>query len=44
MRRVSLIVLLGLLAIVSAACGSAKETGITPAPDKLTFLFFYTEN
>jgi len=44
MRRVSLIVLLGLLAIVPAACGSATGTGITPASDKHTFLFFYTDN
>jgi len=44
MRKLFLILLFGSLAIMSAACGSAKETGITPAPDKLTFLFFYTEN
>jgi len=44
MRRFFLILLLGLLATVPAACSGAVETGITPAPDKLTFLFFYTDN
>ena len=31
------------LAVLLAACSSPTEPGITPAPDRLTFLFFYTD-
>lgn len=26
-----------------AACGGQVDSGVTPASDKLTFLFFYTD-
>jgi len=31
-------------ALIITACGAQAIYGVTPAPDKLTFLFFYTEN
>lgn len=44
LRRPIYYFLLGLLAVIITACGGQPESGITPAPDKLTFLFFYTDN
>ena len=39
------IVLLGLsLLVLVSACVIGPELPITPAEDKLTFLFFYTDN
>ncbi len=42
MRKITLVffVLSGLLL---SACGGQTDAGITPAADKLTFLFFYTD-
>lgn len=31
-------------AVLLAACSQAKPQPATPAPDKLTLLFFFTEN
>jgi hypothetical protein len=33
---------LGLVAVLLSACNGQSDSGITPAADKLTFLFFYT--
>jgi hypothetical protein len=44
MRRLIWFLLLGLLSITITACGGQSDSGITPAADKLTFLFFYTDN
>jgi hypothetical protein len=35
--------LMGLLAILLGACSGNGAPAVTPAADKLTFLFFYTE-
>ncbi len=43
MRFRFLFLLIGLTTILLGACGSSNATQITPAADKLTFLFFYTE-
>ena len=38
-------VLIGLITFLVAACGGAGSgSPVTPAVDKLTFLFFYTDN
>lgn len=42
MRRFWMIPL-ALLAVSLTACGSRAESPITPAPDRPTFLFFYTD-
>ena len=31
-------------AMVLTACGGAKSSPVTPAPEGLTFIFFYTDN
>jgi hypothetical protein len=33
----------GLLALLLGACSGSSTPPVTPATDKLTFLFFYTE-
>ena len=43
MRFRFLFLLIGLTAILLGACSGTNDTQITPAADKLTFLFFYTE-
>lgn len=43
MRKMLLIPALLTLAALLAACSSPTDPGITPAPDRLTFLFFYTD-
>jgi len=42
MRKLTLfsLVISGLLLV---ACGAQVDSGVTPASDKLTFLFFYTD-
>jgi hypothetical protein len=35
--------LIGLMTILLGACSSSDTQQITPADDKLTFLFFYTD-
>lgn len=42
MQKVLLFFLL-LSGVLLAACGGQPDSGITPTPDKLTFLFFYTD-
>lgn len=44
MRNIGFCLLVGLAAAILTACGTQASYGVTPAPDKLTFLFFYTEN
>ncbi|HSG45290.1 MAG TPA: hypothetical protein VLA72_19270 [Anaerolineales bacterium] len=42
MRKYALLLLV-LSGMLLAACGGQVDSGITPATDKLTFLFFYTD-
>ena len=42
MRKLPLFFLI-LSGMLFAACGGQLDSGITPATDKLTFLFFYTD-
>jgi hypothetical protein len=42
MRKVLIFFLL-LSGVLLAACVGQPDPGITPAPDRLTFLFFYTD-
>lgn len=42
MRKITLVIFV-LFGLLLTACGGQIETGITPASDKLTFLFFYTD-
>jgi len=42
MRKITLFLLI-LSGLLLAACGGQIDAGITPASDKLTFLFFYTD-
>jgi hypothetical protein len=44
MRSFGFYLLVGLLTITLTACGRQASFGVTPAPDKLTFLFFFTDN
>jgi hypothetical protein len=43
MRKFLLVLMLGVTAILISACGSSAEVLVTPDPDQLTFMFFYTE-
>lgn len=43
MRFRFLFFVLGMVAFVLGACGSQDDTSFTPAEDRLTFLFFYTD-
>lgn len=43
MRFRLLFLLVGLVAILLGACSGSDTPQITPAADKLTFLFFYTD-
>ncbi|HEY5729767.1 MAG TPA: hypothetical protein VIS72_06915 [Anaerolineales bacterium] len=42
MRKYALLLLV-LSGMLLAACGGQGASGVTPASDKLTFLFFYTD-
>ena len=42
MRKILLFLLI-VSGVLLAACGGQQDSGITPATDRLTFLFFYTE-
>ena len=42
MRKYALFLLV-LSGMLLAACGGKVDSGVTPASDKLTFLFFYTD-
>ena len=42
MRKLILINL-AMIGFLLSACGGQMDTGVTPAPNKLTFLFFYTD-
>ncbi|HSG45492.1 MAG TPA: hypothetical protein VLA72_20285 [Anaerolineales bacterium] len=42
MRKLPLLFLI-FSGILLAACGGQVDSGVTPASDKLTFLFFYTD-
>ena len=43
MKKIFALILLGILGVFISACSSTPELLVTPVPDKLTFLFFYTE-
>jgi hypothetical protein len=43
MKKLILVFLLSFLALLATACGGAPNSGVIPAQDKLTFLFFYTD-
>jgi len=43
MQKIFTLLLLGILAAFIGACSSSPELLVTPVPDKLTFLFFYTD-
>jgi len=43
MRSRFMILFLGFLVLALSACGSQNKALITPAPDRLTFLFFFTD-
>jgi hypothetical protein len=43
MRFKHLIWVIGLASILLSACSTSDAPPITPAKDKLTFLFFYTD-
>ncbi len=43
LRRFLLILLLGLMGLIAAACSTQAGSGVTPAPQGLTFLFFLTK-
>jgi len=43
MRFRFLFLFVGLTAVLLGACSSSTTPQITPAADKLTFLFFYTD-
>ena len=43
MKNLWRILLLGLVVFLASACGGSPNSGITPAPDKLTLLFFYID-
>lgn len=42
-RKSYLIITLGILAVFINACNITSGEIVTPVPDKLTFLFFFTE-
>ncbi|MDX1377913.1 MAG: hypothetical protein R3307_03620 [Anaerolineales bacterium] len=42
MRRIIFVILV-FLGVSLTACGGQADAGVTPAGDKLTFLFFYTD-
>jgi hypothetical protein len=35
--------MISIVSILISACGSTENPPITPAPDKLTYMYFYTE-
>jgi len=43
MRKYLLVLLLGVTAILISACGISTDVLVTPDPDQLSFMFFYTE-
>ena len=43
-RRYILWVSLGLFSLLLGACGAQSAPPLTPAPDRPTFLYFYTDN
>lgn len=43
MRSRFLFLFVGVAIFILSACGSQREAPITPAPDRLTFLFFFTD-
>ena len=43
MRTSKLLLAVGVASILISACGSSIDALVTPAPDKLTYLYFYTE-
>ena len=43
MRFRFLFALIGILAFLLGACGEQENTLFSPAEDRLTFLFFYTD-
>lgn len=43
MRFRFLFFILGILAFALGACGNQEDILFTPAEDRLTFLFFYTD-
>lgn len=43
MKKVPLILLIFMTTILMAACGGAPDSGIVPAADRPTFIFFFTE-
>ena len=42
MQKITLFLLI-LPGLLLAACGGQIDSGVTPAANKLTFLFFYTD-
>jgi hypothetical protein len=43
MRTIKLLLVVGAASILMSACGSPTDSLVTPAPDGLTYLYFYTE-
>lgn len=43
MKKIYTFMLFGVLGVFISACGSTPELLVTPDPDQLTFLFFYTD-
>lgn len=43
MRKLAFFSFIVLIPVLLSACKGQADSGITPAADKLTFLFFYTD-
>jgi hypothetical protein len=43
MRKFLLVLMLGVTAILISACASSADGVVTPDPEQLSFMFFYTE-
>jgi hypothetical protein len=43
MRKFLLVLMLGVTAILISACSSSTDVLVTPDPDQLSFMFFYTD-
>jgi hypothetical protein len=43
MHTIKLLLVVGVASILISACGSPSDALVTPVPEKLTYLYFYTE-